>query len=368
MQAWLEFLQSFQTKRGLPALSFNKAHETDIYNGLPVQSIQDFGNPTAERNALANGNIICDLSHLGLLELQGADARDFLQKQVTNDIQQLNGSNAQYTAHCTPKGRMLVLFLAFAHHDHLHLQFPKALIEPIAKRLKMYVMRSKVSVTDVSETIVKIGLSGPKAPALLASLFTEVPTNDYQLASLENGALLKLPGAQPRYQIFTSLENANHIWETLAAEAMPVGASGWEWLEIQAGIPTVVPQTQEEFVPQMLNLDALNAINYKKGCYTGQEIVARTHYLGKVKRRTQHAHIASDVAPAIGDDVLDNTAQTVGKIVRVAPALQPAFQSGFEVLVECRLDNVDNDVNAPQTNLMWQSYGLTILPLPYALN
>jgi folate-binding protein YgfZ len=137
-----------------------------------------------------------------------------------------------------------------------------------------------------------------------------------------------------------------------------VGAACWEWLEIEAGIPEVMLKTQEEFVPQMLNLDALNAINYKKGCYTGQEIVARTHYLGKVKRRTQLAHIASAVKPELGDDVMDSNKQAIGKIVRCAPS----FDTGFDALVECRLENLAQD------SIYWNDIALVIKPLPYALD
>jgi len=348
MQNWHQFLQD-PTQHTKTAVIEN-------------HQVIHFGDLIAERKSLAQDTIICDLSHLGLLEIEGEDALNFLQGQVTNDIKLLNGNNAQYTAYCTPKGRMLALFLAFSHYGHVHLQMPKELLEAIAKRLKMYVMRSKVTIKDTSETIVRLGLNGPKATALLTSLFTMVPTQDYELVSLENGAIIKLPGAQPRYQIFTSLENAPSVWTALTKIATPVGAESWEWLEIQAGIPTVTSRTQEEFVPQMLNLDALNAINYKKGCYTGQEIVARTHYLGKVKRRTQLAHINTDVAPIIGDDIMDENHQAIGKIVRAAPALE----TGYDVLAECRLDNIDVE-SAIQHNIFWNSIALTIKPLPYAL-
>ena len=123
-------------------------------------AIVTFGDAKVELVSTANSNVLCDLSHLGLLEMSGADAVTFLQKQVTNDVTLFTGTNAHYTAYCTPKGRMLALFLAFAHHnnqlgDHLHLQLNRALLEPIVKRLKMYVMRSKVEIKDVSESIIK---------------------------------------------------------------------------------------------------------------------------------------------------------------------------------------------------------------------
>lgn len=322
-------------------------------------TIMHLSDPAAERSALQHETIMCDLSHWGLLQLQGADTVSFLQGQVTNDVRLLDGSNAHYTGYCNPKGRLLALFLGFSHYDHLHLQLPKALIEPIMKRLKMFVMRSKVDIQDVSDSITKIGLNGPQAPALLQSLFSSIPQNDYALVSQEIGTVIKLPGAAPRYELLTSTDHAPAIWSTLNQHATPVGAAVWDWLEIQAGIPEVNGQTQEEFVPQMLNLDALNAINFKKGCYTGQEIVARTHYLGKVKRRTQLAHIATSEMPRSNDDVLDSNGQAVGKIVRCAPALGHNDSQGFDVLVECRLENVG------ENTVYWHQVPLAFKTLPY---
>ena len=307
--------------------------------------------------SLINETVICDLSHLGLLQVHGTDALTFLQGQVTNDVKQLNGQVAHYTGYCNPKGRMLALFLAFAHEDHVHLQLPKALVESITKRLKMYVMRSKVEIQDVSDTIIKIGVNGPQAAELLSALFATIPQNNYELLTLENGTLLKLPGTQPRFEIFTDIANASAIWTALTPHAKPVTAAYWEWLEIQAGIPDVGLNTQEEFVPQMLNLDLLGGINFKKGCYTGQEIVARTHYLGTVKRRTHLAHINAVAQPNAGDDVVNSSNEIVGKIARSAPA--PA--GGYDVLAEIRLESVEAG------QLLTNSYALEIQPLPYTL-
>ena len=325
------------------------------------QKITQFSDPVTERNALQHETVVCDLSHWGLLQLQGADSVSFLQGQVTNDVRLLDGTNAHYTGYCNPKGRLLALFLGFSHQGHLHLQLPRALIEPIMKRLKMFVMRSKVDLQDVSDSIIKVGINGPQAPALLQKLFSALPQNEYDLVSLENGTLIKLPGLAPRYELLTSPDKAQAIWNTLKQHAAPVGSSAWDWLEIQAGIPEVNLQTQEAFVPQMLNLDALQAINYKKGCYTGQEIVARTHYLGKVKRRTQLAHISGESMPQLNDDVLDMNGQAVGKIVRVAPALGQFDSQGFDCLVECRLESVGQDT------IHWNHIPLTFKTLPYAL-
>ena len=304
-------------------------------------------------------NVLCDLSHLGLLEISGADAVTFLQGQVTNDVSQLNGSNAHYTAYCNPKGRMLALFLAFAHYDHLHLQLNRELLEPIMKRLKMYVMRSKVEIKDVSDTIIKFGLNDPEAASMLEAVFSKIPTEDYELVSLDNGAILKLPSYnnEARFEIFTDAINAPIIWDALKTNCKVVEKPHWDWLEIQAGIPDVELKTQEQFVPQMLNLDILDAINFKKGCYTGQEIVARTHYLGTVKRRTYLAEITSETAPNAGDKVVDATKNEVGQIVRVAPNAT----NGFDALIELRIEAKEAG------GLTCNEAEITVKNLPYAV-
>lgn len=317
---------------------------------------------------LSQPNIVCDLSHMSLLEVSGADALTFLQGQVTNDVKLLTmGSQAHFSGYCNPKGRLLALFLAFYHQDHFHLQFNRELLAPIMKRLKMYVMRSKVEIKDVSESIVKFGINGPDAASILASHFTDIPSHipsqDFELSNLENAVILKLPsiGNDARFEVFTSVEHAPSIFSALKEHCQLVEKPYWDWLEIQAGMPEVVAATQEQFVPQMLNLDILNGINFKKGCYTGQEIVARTHYLGSVKRRTYLAEITtenqSDSAPQAGDKIVDAMKNEVGQIVRVAKNTN----NTFDVLAEMRID-------AQQTgDMIWNGVAVTTKNLPYSL-
>lgn len=330
-------------------------------------AITHFGDVKNELTATANDNVLCDLNHLGLLEISGADAVAFLQGQVTNDVKLLAGTNAHYSAYCNPKGRMLALFLAFAHNEHLHLQFNRALLEPIMKRLKMYVMRSKVEIKDASESMIKFGINGPEAASILGLVLNEIPgftkianmipVQDYELVSLDNGAVLKLPsiGNHARFQIFADAENAPEIWNALKTKAQLVGKPCWDWLEIQAGIPDVEPATQEQFVPQMLNLDILNGINFKKGCYTGQEIVARTHYLGSVKRRTYLTSLSTKQAPSAGEKVLDAKQNEVGQIVRTAPNAS----NGYDALIEMRIDAQQSG------NVFWNNVLIEMKALPY---
>ena len=306
-----------------------------------------------------NNNVVCNLSHLGLLEISGADALTFLQGQVTNDVKLLTGTNAHLSGYCNPKGRLLALFLAFYHQDHFHLQLSRELLEPIMKRLKMYVMRSKVEIKDVSDSIITFGINGPDAASILATSFASIPSQDYELTNSENGVILKLPaiGNDARFEIFTNIEHATGIFDGLKERCQLVKKPYWDWLEIQAGMPEIVAATQEQFVPQMLNLDILNGINFKKGCYTGQEIVARTHYLGSVKRRTYLAEIASKESPKAGDKVLDAQNNEIGQIVRAAENKA----DGFDALVEMRIDAM------LAGNVSWNNVAIKVKDLPYSL-
>jgi len=303
------------------------------------QRVQHFGNPQMELQATADATVLADLSHLGLLQIDGEDRVAFLQGQLTNDVKLLNGSNSHYAGYCTPKGRMLAMFLAFAQGDHLYLQLNRQLLEPIMKRLKMYVLRSKVTITDVSDSIVRLGLAGKDAEQILLNHFGQTPQTAHELVSLEEANIIRLPGKRPRYEIFVATENAEQLWTALSQQAQPVGAGCWDWLEIEAGIPDIEPATQEAFVPQMINLDALGGISFKKGCYTGQEIVARTHYLGKVKRRTLPLHIPAGEEANTGSPVFRSSSEeAVGMLVRVAPS--PV--GGMDALAELRLEALEN--------------------------
>jgi len=307
--------------------------------------------------AKADDSIIADLSHYGLLSLEGEDAVTFLQGQVTNDVKKLDGNISHYSGYCSPKGRLLALFLAFAQDGRLYLQFDRGLLEPIAKRLRMYVLRSKVVIADRSDDTVRIGIAGNAAETALNTRFSHIPKTEYAQVSQDGIIIIRLPGTLPRYELLSPAAQAAELWTALREHLVPADKADWDWREIQAGIPEIVGATQEAFVPQMVNLDLLNGISFKKGCYTGQEIIARTHYLGKVKRRTHLAHIAVDAAPAAGEEIVDADGIAAGQIVRSAP--NPT--GGQDVLAELRLESVEAG------GLTWQGQELALLSLPYAL-
>lgn len=322
------------------------------------QTIVSFGNIQNELVFATQSDILCDLSHLDTLCVSGDDALTFLQGQVTNDVILLGTNTAHYTGYCSPKGRLLALFLAYRQDASVHLQLNAKLAEAVAKRLKMYIMRAKVKLDNISDKTVKLGISGPNSEQALSAFFSPIPTPTLALCHSENGTLIRLSGQLPRFEVVCDTDTAKRLWSALKKTCKPVGKAAWEWLEIQAGIPDIQATTQEEFVPQMVNLDCLNGINFKKGCYTGQEIVARTHYLGKIKRRTHLLHLATSVPAQAGMDVVTDKQEVVGKVVRAA--MSP--KGGYDALAEIRLDSMHaGDLFINGVKLEWRT-------LPYALS
>lgn len=307
---------------------------------------------------LENRCALVNLSQLGLLQLNGTDAASFLQGQVTNDVNLLGNhpNTCHYTGYCTAKGRLLALFLAFRHNDDIYLQLPQSLLASVMKRLKMYVLRAKVNITDVSAEYISIGLAGQTAAQALSRFSTTLPTNVDEVVAFNDGFIIKRHGITPRFELIIQASAAQTIWAELSQHSVISTINLWDLLEIEAGIPEIVEATQEKFVPQMINLDLLGGINFKKGCYTGQEIVARTHYLGKVKRRTLLASLASTQAPQTGDDITINN-ENAGTIVRLANH----FNAEFTVLVEMHLESQANG------QAMWNGQALTFKPMPYAV-
>ena len=317
-----------------------------------------YGNAVEELQFAQQGNIIAHLSHLSLLQIEGEDSLNFLQGQLTNDIRLLDGKQTQYAGYCTPKGRMLALFLAFAHAGHYHLLAPAAQTEALIKRLRMFILRSKVTIQEKPDVIC-LGLAGAQVESVLKVHFGEVPQQAHSMVTLNDVTLIRLPSDHPMWLLFTAESMVEEVLNKLIPTCTPVGKAAWESLQIQAALPQVVPATQEAFVPQMLNLDVLNGISFKKGCYTGQEIVARTHYLGSVKRRMQRAYIASTTEVIAGDKItVAGSDDAVGMVVNAAPALD----GGTDVLVEIRLDHVSETqvVECHQQRLHFR-------PLPYQL-
>ncbi len=284
--------------------------------------VAHFGNPVREQKVALSGLVFADLGHLGVIAAHGADAGSFLQSQLGNDADQVNESTSQLSSYCTPKGRMLGLMRLFRQGDTWYLRLPRDTLETVIQRLRMFVMRADVTLEDVSDNFIVIGVSGEQAGAELESVTGSVPGAVDEVTHAADISLLRVPGIQPRYEAYINSQvAAQRLWDTLNVRGAPVGESAWRLLEIFAGIPTVFAATSELFVPQMANLQLVNGVSFKKGCYPGQEIVARMQYLGTLKRRMYLGIIDTDQTISPGDALYgsDNSEQAIGRIVDAQP-------------------------------------------------
>jgi folate-binding protein YgfZ len=232
--------------------------------------------------------IVAPLTQFGLLGFSGDDARSYLHNQLTSDVDHLAADQAQYSAWCSPKGRMLASFLLFrSEADYLAL-LSSDLVEFIEQRLRIYVLRSKVKIADRSAEHRIIGLSGPRAAAALRAAGLEAPAAAMTTARFAEGSVIRLD--ETRHLIVVAAEAASRIEQGLSAGAAPADVAAWQWLDVAAGIPWIRAATREAFVPQMVNFERIGGVSFNKGCYPGQEIVARARYLGKIRRHLYRTH------------------------------------------------------------------------------
>lgn len=314
-----------------------------------------FGDITAELKDTKAGTIMADLSHYGLIYCSGKDVQSFLQSQLSCDVREINQQKAQYGSYCTPKGRILANFLLWQKDDDYLMQLPASLCASIQKRLSLYVLRAKVQLTNATDALIRIGIAGKNAAALIEEITESRFHSDQHLSVIHNEKVSVLCLSKNRMELITLPENAPVIWEHLIKYARPVGVSCWNWLDIQSGIPVILPETQEAFLPQMINLDAIGGVSFKKGCYPGQEIVARTQYLGKLKRRMFLAHISTTESIKAGDELysIDMNDQSSGRIVNAASSPN----GGFDVLAVIQQSSLDS------YEIHWQSLNGPVLKI-----
>jgi len=300
------------------------------------------------------------LADHGLIRVSGADAASFLHNLLTNDITHLPSDGVRHAGFCTPKGRLIATFTIWQEKsldgsaDFL-LLLSADILPGILKKLSMYVLRSKVKLVDISAERSMLGVVGSDAEALIGSLAP--------MSSLPFGGGTALRLDARRFILALPTDNAPSVTCRLAETARFGTAADWHLAEIEAGLPRIVAATQEAFTPQMVNYEvaAVGGVSFQKGCYPGQEIVARTQYLGKVKRRMYRVVLDSAFEP--GTDVFTPEAgdQHCGAIVLCAPAVE----GGFQALLVVQTSGMEADAvhvgrpDGPRARL---------LPLPYAVD
>jgi tRNA-modifying protein YgfZ len=326
--------------------------------------IVHFGDPAAEARAALDGDAVFDLRHLALIAVDGDDAEEFLQGQLTSDLRDLTETRAQPSAWCSPKGRVLTCFLVFRHHGRLLLQLPQSTLEQTLKRMRMFVLRARVTLEDAGAAWMCMGVVGSAAESCLKDAFGDLPEHTDALRSVDGVTVIHLRGRRPRYEIIGEPGAVARLWNTCRRVAVAAGADAWGLLDIEAGVADIGPATSDAFVPQMINLDRIGAVSFTKGCYVGQEIVARTQHLGRIKRRMYRAHWngASCIGPG---DTLEGSAAPAPFRAKVVNA-KAVPTGGFDLLAVIPIDVADA---LPASGLALDDGARLMLePLPYALD
>lgn len=295
-----------------------------------------------------------ELTHLGVIRVVGEDAVKFLQGQLTQDIALLDLLEARLAAFCNAKGRMQASFIVFKRsHEEILLVCSRDILAATLKRLSMFVMRAKARLSDASADFSLYGLAGNALESIAGGAhpaWKKIDRGDANVVFLHPGA------GQPRA-----------LWCALANTPAPIGPhmalALWHWLEVQSGVAMITQPIFEAFVPQMLNYESVGGVSFQKGCYPGQEVVARSQFRGTLKRRAYLVH--TEGTPTLGQEVFHShdADQPCGLVAAAAANPLPGFD-GFDAIV-----SMQTSAAAEGRLTLGSATGaaLTLLPLPYAL-
>ncbi|MCE4059810.1 folate-binding protein [Pandoraea sputorum] len=305
----------------------------------------------AQFDALRTGSFVALASDTGLIAVNGADAAAFLHGQLTSDVERLSPVQARLAGYCSAKGRLLATFLMWRDTSPdatIYLASDATVQAAVQKRLSMFVLRAKAKLTDGTATHVLLQVGGPAVEAVLSRTFASLPAAALVAAHAtmgdapDNGtSLIRLPDAGTgrslsRFLWSVPVAQAAAAWNSLVGTegVVAVDPTLAAWLDVQSGVARVTTATQEQFVPQMINWEVVGGVNFRKGCYPGQEVVARSQYRGTIKRRLHLAHV-DGVLPVPGQELVETSdaEQPCGMVVLAAPAPN----GGYDVLVELKL-------------------------------
>lgn len=296
--------------------------------------------------------IISHLDGLSPITVAGEDAESFLHGQLTADIRSLDPGQSSLAGWCDPKGRLLAIFRVLRRADDYLVILPTALLTSVLPRLRMFVLRARVKLEQPAQPLCVIGAAGPDAARLI---------RDAGITAVLN------PGRAPMDCVYAVVTEADML-DGLATRMHRVPAAEWSAFEIAAGIPQIVPATSGEFVPQMVNLDLVGGVSFNKGCYPGQEIVARLHFRGGLKSRMLRASSTeSGIAP--GDPVFFPATlgdQVAGRVVTTC-AVKSGGSELLAVVPLAARSGGDLFLRAPDSGSPDSGSKLTLLELPYAI-
>ncbi len=307
---------------------------------------------------------ITPLEHWALLGVQGPDSLKFLQGQLTCDVLALNGERSTLGAHCTHQGRIISSFRAFmTNATDVALSLPADLYESAAQALGKYIVFSKAEIANLSEQFYGIGLKGPQASSLVRAYFGSLPAEQNALVQKDQSVAICL--GDDRFECWLPGDQAIEFWRSAAPQCQRGSSEQWTQGHIEAGIPEIHPQTADTFIPQMLNLQFTGGVSFNKGCYTGQEVVARMEFRGKLKRpmyRVSFPLAEGDALPEPGSGLYKlEKDQSIGNIVMAARVSKDRGEA-LAVLTRSEAEADNAYLNLEKTKK------LSLLELPYAIN
>jgi folate-binding protein YgfZ len=310
-------------------------------------------------SAARSGSIVASLDHLAVLQFGGEDAEAFLQGQLTCDVKKVGPRSSTYGAYCSPKGRMLASFLLWREEAGFSMALSRDIAAAVQKTISRFVLRAKVKIWDASGSLTLVGAAGPKAESALRGVFPEPPGMPHEVSSRSGaGTLIRLQDG--RFVLASALATASELRQRLGSTLQVTDARAWRWLDIRNGLPWVTAATQDRLVPQMANFELIGGVSFDKGCYAGQEVVARTQHLGKVKRRMFLANVATPAAA--GDDLCseDLGDQASGMVVNV----EASPDGGYDMLAVVQSSSRES---SPVHLKSLDGPALRFLPLPYTI-
>ena len=300
------------------------------------------------------------LSHETITSISGPDAIRFLQGQFTCDINKLTPNQCTLGACCTPKGRMVANFRVLHHNNSLLLTMPASATDSQQEALKAhlgkYIVFYKAEINDASEEWLRIGIYGDNCEAILSDHFTLPDPNHCEGG--DGFCLLRLASPKPRFELWIRPGAIDTWWPQLVSFFQVKPTCDWQVEDIREGIAWVTPDTREGYIPQHFNWQILEGVSFKKGCYTGQEIVARMQYLGKLKSRLYHLTGSQSEIPAPGTKILASTGKSIGEIVTAIAS------DNLELLAVLRSDAIDETLSIESIS----DSSLTVVSLPYDIN
>lgn len=333
-----------------------------------IGQVTTFGTPEIEHYLIKHGPVMTSQNHQALLKVSGSQAFDFLQGQLTADLSEVSESHAQFSAYCDPQGNVLAIFLVFLYQGDFYLSFDHSLAETIQKRLQMFIMRAEVQLTDMRSEMIHIGFAGEFGDLdVQRRLDTKVKTVfecDYlQLEEMQQVFIIKVPGPYHRYEIFGPADQIIKAWQEIRINCDVTNAQDWKLLNIAAAVPTINKKTTGKFTAQFLNLDKFDAINFKKGCFPGQEIIARIHYRGKITKRMLRLRTDANVALSAGDEwLLTDEAGKTHKFIITACGKDILQGSIINAVATLRsLDAAQGELTTPDGEIVVTE------PLPYKI-